>query len=319
MPSFLDESGVRALWAKVKQRDTDLQSKLTETGELTAYKATRDGDGNVISSTYVKNAVKGVANGVASLDASGKVPSAQLPSSVDDIVEGQYTNSTTFTPATSTAPVKQKGIIYFDTSTNKSYRWSGSAYVEIVANMGTGRDSSTVFRGDWGKQLEDDVAALEAQIGSGGSGTSILGRLDAIETKNTQQDAAISGKANIQHTHNIGAIDNLEDYLNSKVDKEKIYNTSTVNFKTNINNNGNSANIVVYQTNDDIDTEYLFNLNQFVINFPTVSYAYTFDDTYFYINENIKIAKTDKLGTNVRELLDESMALGESWVNSNLT
>lgn len=307
MPSFLDESGVRALWAKVKQRDTDLQSKLTETGELTAYKATRDGDGNVISNTYVKNAVKGVANGVASLDASGKVPSAQLPGSVDDIVEGQYTNSTTFTPATSTAPVKQKGIIYFDTSTNKSYRWSGSAYVEIVANMGTGRDSSTVFRGDWGKQLEDDVAALEAQIGSGGSGTSILGRLDAIEAKNTQQDTAIAGKANAQHTHAISDVNNLQAELDKKVNKYVIGTEAIIG---QINNSGNSIKIDV--SGDDDTDSFIEITNQKVV-------IQGYNDLLKLEIGNGTISRYDVLEEKAYQLLDASMALGESWVNSNLT
>lgn len=65
---------------------------------------------------------KGAANGVATLGSDGKVPSAQLPSYVDDVVEGTLA---TF-PETG-----ETGKIYVDTSTNKSYRWSGSTYVEI--------------------------------------------------------------------------------------------------------------------------------------------------------------------------------------------
>lgn len=65
---------------------------------------------------------KGVASGVATLDANGKVPSGQLPSYVDDVVEGTLS---TF-PATG-----ETGKIYVDTNTNKPYRWSGTTYVEI--------------------------------------------------------------------------------------------------------------------------------------------------------------------------------------------
>lgn len=65
---------------------------------------------------------KGANNGVASLGADGKVPSSQLPSYVDDVIEGTLA---TF-PATG-----ETGKIYVDTDTNKSYRWSGSVYVEI--------------------------------------------------------------------------------------------------------------------------------------------------------------------------------------------
>ena len=72
---------------------------------------------------------KGVANGYASLDGSGKVPSAQLPSYVDDVVEGANLASL---PATG-----ETGKIYVTLDTNKTYRWSGSAYVEISASPGS--------------------------------------------------------------------------------------------------------------------------------------------------------------------------------------
>jgi len=72
---------------------------------------------------------KAVANGYASLDGSGKVPSAQLPSYVDDVLE--YANLAAF-PATGSS-----GIIYVTQDTNKTYRWTGSAYVEISPSPGT--------------------------------------------------------------------------------------------------------------------------------------------------------------------------------------
>ena len=65
----------------------------------------------------------GAASGVAGLDASGKVPSNQLPSYVDDVLE--YANKASF-PATGEA-----GKIYVDKATGKTWRWSGSAYVEL--------------------------------------------------------------------------------------------------------------------------------------------------------------------------------------------
>ena len=72
---------------------------------------------------------KAVANGYASLDGSGKVPSAQLPSYVDDVLE--YANLAAF-PGTGSS-----GIIYVTQDTNKTYRWTGSAYVEISPSPGT--------------------------------------------------------------------------------------------------------------------------------------------------------------------------------------
>jgi hypothetical protein len=71
----------------------------------------------------------GVANGVASLDGTGKVPSAQLPSYVDDVLE---VASFSALPATG-----ESGKIYVTLDTNYEYRWGGSAYVRLVASPGS--------------------------------------------------------------------------------------------------------------------------------------------------------------------------------------
>lgn len=73
----------------------------------------------------IPSSEKGAANGVATLDASGLVPSTQLPSYVDDVLE--YANLAGF-PTTGEA-----GKIYVAIDTNKTYRWSGSAYVYITS------------------------------------------------------------------------------------------------------------------------------------------------------------------------------------------
>lgn len=80
--------------------------------------------------TPENSANKGIANGYASLNSSGVVPSTQLPSYVDDVLE--YTNLASF-PATG-----ETGKIYVDLATNKVYRWSGSTYIEISASSGGG-------------------------------------------------------------------------------------------------------------------------------------------------------------------------------------
>lgn len=72
----------------------------------------------------------------------GKVPSSQLPSYVDDVLE--YASLINF-PLTG-----ETGVIYIAIDTNKTYRWSGSAYVEISASLTLGTTSSTAYRGDYG-------------------------------------------------------------------------------------------------------------------------------------------------------------------------
>ena len=102
-------------------------------------------DGNVYDlrdSSKLETSQKGVANGVAELDENGKVPSSQLPSYVDDVVEYQQRDNFPLTG--------RSGIIYVDTSTNIIYRWSGSDYIEISSSLALGTTNATAFRGDYG-------------------------------------------------------------------------------------------------------------------------------------------------------------------------
>lgn len=84
---------------------------------------------NALGYTAEDSAQKGVAGGYASLDGTGKVPSAQLPSFVDDVIE-----AANFAALPGTG---ETGKIYVTLDNNKTYRWSGSAYVEISASPGS--------------------------------------------------------------------------------------------------------------------------------------------------------------------------------------
>ena len=98
--------------------------------------------------------LKGAVNGVAELDESGKVPSSQLPSYVDDVLE--FDSQSAF-PGTG-----ESGKIYVAKDTNKTYRWSGSAYVEISASLALGETSSTAYPGDKGKTAYEHSQATHA-------------------------------------------------------------------------------------------------------------------------------------------------------------
>lgn len=73
---------------------------------------------------------------------TGTVPSSALPSYVDDVLE--YSAKSSF-PTTG-----ETGKIYVDTSTNLTWRWGGSTYVEISPSLALGTTSSTAYRGDYG-------------------------------------------------------------------------------------------------------------------------------------------------------------------------
>lgn len=102
----------------------------------------------------IPSSQKGVANGVATLGSDGKIPSNQLPSYVDDVLE--YAKLSSF-PTTG-----ETGKIYVALDTNIVYRWSGSAYVEISSSLALGETSSTAYRGDRGKIAYDHSQSAHA-------------------------------------------------------------------------------------------------------------------------------------------------------------
>ena len=108
---------------------------------------------------------KGSANGVAELDSSGKVPSSQLPSYVDDVIEGYFNSSDNKfykESSYSTGIVGESDKIYVDLSSNNAYRWSGTIFVEISKGLTLGETDSTAYRGDRGKVAYDHSQSAHA-------------------------------------------------------------------------------------------------------------------------------------------------------------
>lgn len=102
------------------------------------------------------NNSKGVANGIATLDQNGLVPSSQLPSYVDDVIE-----VSTFSALPNTG---ESGKIYITQDTNLTYRWSGTAYVEISQSLALGETSSTAYAGDKGKATTDKLNRIPDKL-----------------------------------------------------------------------------------------------------------------------------------------------------------
>ena len=140
-----------------------------------ANKATADKNGKDITTTYAtkgelggkanasdfntfKN-LKGQKNGLAELDSNGKVPSSQLPSYVDDVIEGYYYNSKFYKEESHTNEIAgESGKIYTDLGNNKTYRWSGTTYTEISASLALGETESTAYPGNKGKANATNIA-----------------------------------------------------------------------------------------------------------------------------------------------------------------
>lgn len=99
---------------------------------------------------------------LASLDANGKVPAAQLPSYVDDVINGYLHDGKFYEDDQYTTEITaESGKIYVDLTTNKTYRWSGAAYVEISESLALGETSNTAYAGDKGKANADAISAIK--------------------------------------------------------------------------------------------------------------------------------------------------------------
>lgn len=174
MGKFLDKTGLSTLWAKVKEHDTATlnAAKNHTNGFFTsdaANKAIADQNGAVIHTTYIPLTQKGTANGLATLGTDGKVPTAQLPSYVDDVVE--YAKRESFPSA------GEAGKIYVAQDTNKTYRWSGTAYVEISASLALGEVSGTAYDGAKGKANADAISSLNGTVSNMYTNSAIDGML----------------------------------------------------------------------------------------------------------------------------------------------
>ena len=157
--------------------------------------------GNHTHSNYIATSAKGANGGVAELDSNGKVPASQLPAFVDDVVE--YTSTSDF-PAEG-----ESGVIYVETSTNKTYRWSGTEYVVIGNSLALGETSSTAYRGDRGKTAYDHsqsthAPTTSATAASGGTTLSLVTTGEKY-TWNNKSDLALGTSATTaakgNHTH----------------------------------------------------------------------------------------------------------------------
>ena len=109
---------------------------------------------NAIVDTKIDKSSAGVANGIAQLDLTGKVPASQLPSFVDDVLE--------FDSVTAFPEEGEAGKIYIAVDTNITYRWSGTQYTTISSSLALGETSSTAYPGDKGKANADKLATIES-------------------------------------------------------------------------------------------------------------------------------------------------------------
>lgn len=153
-----------------------------------SYLETEIGAAKTALEGKISSSEKGAANGVASLDANGRVPSSQLPSYVDDVIEGHYHDNKFYDETDQSVITGASGKIYVDLDTNKTYRWSGSTFVVISETLALGTTASTAYAGDKGKKLSEDVLQLGNDLGALGgdvsnleSGVTAAGKAKALD------------------------------------------------------------------------------------------------------------------------------------------
>lgn len=205
---------VGAVVTYVKSQRTAIDGSInTVSGRVTTLETWKNGIGN-----------KNQANGVAGLDASGKISASQLPAGYDNVDKlvafvanaptsgmtiGQkwYITSTkkifTATSATSGSSSTPIGndMIYIDQNANKSYYWTGTDMVNIGSGnaLALGTTSSTAFRGDYGNTLYTNF----------GTGTNLTGTQDARDCfAKLKRDFGSAGNASVIKTLHVNTYSN---------------------------------------------------------------------------------------------------------------
>lgn len=157
-----------------------MEGKIPVPKATVASRATADANGLNIADNYA------LKTDVPILDSNKLIPNEYLPSYVDDVVEvvqngqnfevpkvvnGEYLPSgSVISPETSK--------IYVNVTDNKTYRWSGTAYVEISSSLALGETSSTAYAGNKGKANATAIAALQAF--TLGNLTNNISKLDTV-------------------------------------------------------------------------------------------------------------------------------------------
>lgn len=137
-------------------------------------------DTTITNSLNAFISTKGQPGGLAELDSTGKVPAAQLPSYVDDVLE--YSTKAQF-PQTG-----ETGKIYVAKDTNLTYRWTGTQYLEISQSLALGETPSTAYPGDKGKANRDALNSMPTKLTSYLTPTTSTGELVKINYKYAAKD-----------------------------------------------------------------------------------------------------------------------------------
>ena len=212
---YLNKEGVQTLWSAVKNKISKAQetveNEFTNGTKVAKTASNADNLGGVAPAGYVKQVKVGnttytannslvtlpayqVAGSYATLDGSGKVPSSQLPSYVDDVIEGYYSSGKFYYNEDKTNEISgETGKIYTDLNSNKTYRWGGSAYVEISASLAIGTTAGTAYDGASGAKNASDISSLQNSVSANTADIESL-KINTAAKTHTHTFASITNK-----------------------------------------------------------------------------------------------------------------------------
>ena len=217
------------------------------------------------------------AGSYATLDSNGKVPSSQLPSYVDDVIEGYYSNGKFYSDSAKTKEITgEGGKIYTDLTTNKTYRWGGTAWVEISASLALGEIAGTAYDGKKGhdtnliasqameKANAHDNTLIALEQNKANKATTLAGYGIADAYTKTESDGKYQPKGNYAssaHTHTFDSLTNkpktlsgygiTDAYTKTETDGKYVPTKSENNTNSNTMSNEDGA---VYVTNANKST-----------------------------------------------------------------
>ena len=266
---------------------------------------TKENVTNALGYTPIDESRIGAANGVASLDASGRIPASQIPGGFDNIEE--YDNLAAF-PTTG-----EEGKIYVAKDTNLTYRWTGSQYVEISPSLALGETATTAYRGDRGK-----VAYDHSQV----SGNSTIHHTHAnkeLLDSYTQTEADLANAVAKVHEH--GNKDVLDGITSSDV----------ANWNSKQNSLTAGDNITI--DSDTISSNQVFVATYGITKYAEVKAAYDagkictvrYTESYFYltvINTELIWFVAPNPNPNIASLkltIDNKWVYHSPWLQTHLT
>lgn len=149
---------------------------------------------------YIPLEDMGQPNGVATLDDNGIIPSSQLPSYVDDVIEGYLYEGHFYEDAEHTQEIEgEKGIIYIDNPTGFTYRWSGDQFIQIGGTEYTEGNGIDIADGT----ISVDTSVIQEKM-SAGQNIRIEGSTISAEQMIFITDNAQALKDFLDDNHNIG-------------------------------------------------------------------------------------------------------------------